>query len=629
MRDDPTHSTHIKVCTSAESVLMTGLDSGGEYFEKEFFFDRASDRQTSLIDLAESEIGIIRQKLLHFSSEVHRLIVDVCSTHGAAATTMAECSPTRDLNPWSITGFADLVCLAEISRQLTNCAPTTLRYNGSNEVVRDSLEAMSSYQGIDFEWTTTDNFDRDLVQPISKLTAFFRTRPLLHLVRALSLRQHLSVGQADGGGSQFDVGLVAPLAHVNWAQLASRQFTSNYWGPLPEKLVAWGAKVVFVHHVSPVLGRKDRRKIFRVFKKMTMGAGGPTHVTTKPHLSLTQAVVAWKSWRSTRPLLVQALTEVDGTLERTEVEWFWRYVAADVKTSLIGHLSLVELASRISMRSNRSWLPQVKQWVVVSENQTWEHDFVSRCRENGSCHVDGFVHTPIRPWDMRYFSLAKEVGPKQSGSTRSLYDRLLVGSPLDRRFLEELVNDPARIQAVESLRFLHRGTEEGSRPSSPPRLIAYGDYERVESETVVRVTEKILSASSQTFEACFQAHPLYQSRDRDLHHRVAENRHKALRLLPSVPVSVVSSRSSVIYSSIQAGHSVVVALGARGLNFCPLPESIGLRFVAETSGDSLFESVTRSASTRGADTELLFLDQALPRWQSSLVHASGSDTPSV
>jgi len=620
--------TRTKEPNSPDSIVITGLDNGGNDFHKEYFFIRTHDHQGSLIDLAEAETGAIRETLINFSSQIHQLIQTQCAASNEAATVMAECSPTRDSSPWSLTDFSDLVCLAEVSRLIALYNPKRLTYHGSTRLIRDSLDAMCRNVEVDFEWVDTRRGRKVSAKRISKLSNFIRTRPLLHLVRAISVRQHLSLGDIEVDDDQVVIGLVAPLAHVDWDQLDSGRFSSSYWGSLPEKLVSWGAKVVYAHHVSPVLGHKDRRRVFRAFERVTAQVDGPTHMSTKPPLSLRIAVDAWRSWLNARPFLVQTLTFVERTVAQTEVEWFWRFVAPNVKSKLIGHVSLVDLASHFSMHSNLSRIPRVNEWIVVSENQTWEHDFISACRKGAPSRFNGFVHTPIRPWDLRYFSLAREMGSTGRGRQSSSYDRLFVGGELDRRFLTELIHDPDRIRRVESLRFLDRTSEKDHEAGvlSGPQLIAFGDYDRLESEVVVRVAESILARSTQTHRVDFQAHPLCRRRDGDLRQRLSEIRQTASRPSPSVPISIVSSRSSVLYSSLQAGHSVVVALGTRGLNFCPLAERPGLRFVAETSETTVFDMVVDLASSSEDIGDFLFLDEALPLWRSALAHASGGDS---
>lgn len=197
-----------------------------------------------------------------------------------------------------------------------------------------------------------------------------------------------------------------------------------------------------------------------------------------------------------------------------------------------------------------------------------------------------------------------------------------MGGESDRRLLYAFLDLPDRVAVVEALRFGPNPPSEGSSAefSAVGHMVVLGDYDRSESEIVVRAAERVRGFFPEPPVATFRPHPLHVARDRDLVKRVTSINQDIRSDQICQPLVVASSRTSAFYSFLSSRIPVVIALGDQTLNFCPVSNFPGLSFVSASSAEA---SPSRAAISwpEGASGDLhgiLALDDGLPRWLRAL-----------
>jgi len=316
------------------------------------------------------------------------------------------------------------------------------------------------------------------------------------------------------------------------------------------------------------------------------------------------------------------LEEMDLFVQGKHFEWLWSFLRPSVEQGLLGHRSLVDLAIHRSMDSDAGTFGSVKRWVIACENQSWERSFISSRRREGYRYFDGFAHVPIRYWDLRYFALTHEIATTSAKDLHRGFDRLLVGGEGDLQLLRPFADLSCQVSVVEALRFRSVPAEDVLYPESVSigRIVVLGDYDRGESELVVRVAEKILNLLPTISAAIFRPHPLHLKRDTDLVELVSRYASQINPTQKNQALVVASSRTSAFYPYLNSMAPVVIALGARTLNFCPVENFPGLTFVSDASSEVGLDSlgIIQSDGPSRRLHDILALDEGLPRWLQAL-----------
>lgn len=603
-------------------IRLQYSDSFANMKDETFHFVREPVSGTSLIALAERNCESLRRELVFAARLLNERLLRSAEVRGSSMVTICEANPLCDLNPWALDSFTDLVLLAQFRRELRSRNSISVEYQGSNRKFSESLGRLCQYEGVHFEEVLAPSSPRrsrlGLIRRLGRV-------PSLYLIREFFVRQTFSprVRRQEGVGEY--VALVAPFAHLQKSEKGEEGFRSGYWGALPEKLFDLGYEVLFVHHLSSVLSWRQRWQSVRVISRGSRNSPHIHHVLSHPPLTLRRTVGSWRLWRNMRRPLTQLLEDLDGFVQGEELEWLWFSLRSSVEDNLSGQRSLIDLVLRQSMASDEATFSSVKHWIFASENQSWERCFISARRQEGHLQFSAFAHTPIRRWDLRYFALAQEIATTSTGDSHRIFDRLLVGSDSEYQALKPYLDVSGQISAVEALRFdsISPGWLYKTTSPAAEHLVVLGDYDREESETTVRVADKVRALFPFTGNAVYRPHPLHVTRDRDLAKHVS----CGVSNIPSAqvghPLVISSSRTSAFYSFLGSKIPVVIALGDRALNFCPVTDFPGLYFVSDSNseGGSDLTALDWPDGASGDLRDILFLDEGLPRWVQTL----GSD----
>lgn len=616
---------------TADSGSFTGIVAEFQEFDgtirkKLFSLCRSMQDETSLIDLAEVEVELTRRTIVDGARILQREIRLKAQAKGPTEAAVCEASILRDLNPWSLDSFTDLVCLATFLHVIREERPDRIAYLGNDPLIDRCLRDICTAESVEFV-----SGRRAKPGPKSP-SSFLRRSAVLHLLREVTVRGDFSRRRFPSSRRRPTVGLVAPFAHLNRSVTSPNIVTSGYWGRLPEVLVDAGADVVLVHHFSPVLGWWERRMTSRAIMRSSPDTPRITHLSSRPAISVALALASWRRWRAALGSVRQILREMDYFVEGTDLGWLWSFLRQSVEADLTGHSSLINLATRAAMESDLGQFSDIDRWVIATENQAWEHTFVSARRREGHSQFDAFVHVPVRPWDLRMFALAADMAQSDLRGGVTTFDRLLVASPLDVRALVPYLRGPHQLSPVEWIRFRPlSGTAPGvNQPVSRGKLVVLGDYDRLETEAVVKVAERIVSDGCAPDGVEFRPHPLHVARDEDLSERILNACSISLNGSSPVTSVVASSRTSALYAYLEAGCSVVIALATKGLNFCPIASAPGLSFAVDSSGAVSEPVAVREGRTASpAPPGPIFLDENLPRWLAVLRLADETDPPDV
>lgn len=609
-------SKHPKMPSSpSESIVFEYSDPDGTRRKESFCLFRTATEQQSLIELAENTVSATRKFIVEGALHLQAELRIRAHSGGRIVASMCEMSALRDLNPWGIESFTDLVVLSKTLALIRETRPENITYLGDNHLLDQCLRTMATAESVDF--VSKLNHRANNRRPRWSNSGRLRKSPLLHLLREVTVHSRFDSASRSSSDFRPKIALVAPFAHLDVEEKGTGLWSSGYFGKLPDVLVDSGYDVILVHHPVPAVTWRERRRSRKAMSNLSLNSSRMAHLPTRPPISLRQALSSWRDWRVARGRIADILKEMDDVARDSGLGWLWNFLRPSVERGLFGYQSLVGLATKAAMEADGDTFRDIDRWVVASENQPWEHSFVSTRRQEGHTRFDAFVHVPVRTWDFRIFTLAGEIasGPEPE---RPTFDRLLVTSPLDQAALASFVSGQHQIYPVEALRF--RGVAPpsnfDSESGSEGLLVVLGDYDRLETELVTRVAEAITLESGNRLQVEFRPHPLQIKRDRDLANRVTNGGYRRPEKNLRVISVIASSRTSALYPYLHAGYQVVIALGRASLNFCPILEFPRLRYFPEPSAWTHETPRVRTATSDSPNFhDLLFLDADLPRWQ--------------
>ena len=218
---------------------------------------------------------------------------------------------------------------------------------------------------------------------------------------------------------------------------------SQYFDSLPVEVRQLGHSVGFLHIHSEGPVTRAPRAIRKLRRQLTSNE--------IPHALLTDYLtfgVWWKalsSWRTLQrhaPSLVQIDTAVTPDTDLSRIWPTWRAMFDDsVRGTHSVRTSLLSAMFHEALRANGEALV----WLSAFEGQSWEACF-ARSVEKSSSVWTPYLHTMLRPWDLRARTFVKEYPPHQ----------LAVHGQHDHSELEGL--QPSLVM-VEALRYGHLGAD--------------------------------------------------------------------------------------------------------------------------------------------------------------------------
>lgn len=257
-------------------------------------------------------------------------------------------------------------------------------------------------------------------------------------------------------------------------EVESGTWRSPYFGSLPAKLEASGISVGFLHlHADGPVTRPVSAVVQAVRRTSTTDV---RHALLSDALSRRRWVRAFSAWRTIqrrwptkRELESQFLAGSDLALLWP---WWFRSLRQSVRGSQgVRNALLSEMFGEV-IRQNRS----TRLWIMAFEGQGWESCLI-RQLEAANQNWLPYLHTMMRPWDLRAHTFLSEHDVKQ----------LAVHGRHDRT---ELAMHDTDLIDVEALRYQHLGDEPPREPRStaatpterPWLIVGGGDCELSRSE---------------------------------------------------------------------------------------------------------------------------------------------------
>ena len=386
------------------------------------------------------------------------------------------------------------------------------------------------------------------------------------------------------------------------------EWKSPYFQNLPSALVASGMSVGFlhVHSDGPVTKLPPpTRRAQRALKD-----------ASSPHRFIVDGLTLREWFRALRDwirIVVSAprSREVESRLlDTSDARTLWSWWRPKYDRSVFGSHGVRSalLSQMFSNLLERS--PSVRLWVVASEGQSWEACLAKQLN-SASARWLPYLHTMMRPWDLRAHTFLREVAPKML-AIHGAYDR------------SELSDQQVPLVEVEALRYQHLGSpgahlrshgQEKRLAEERTWLIVGGadcTASKVESETIVRA----MDVRAVRRRVVVKPHP--QCGDPTLRsNRPVEISRASLDHLTSQADAAIVVGSAAPLDTYLAGLPTCAIETTSGFSMTPIAEDDWFRIARDGS-----EAVTwllQRESQRNTDTNVsrfFVIDPKLTRWLS-------------
>lgn len=385
----------------------------------------------------------------------------------------------------------------------------------------------------------------------------------------------------------------------------TNSWQSPYFGSLPERLMAAGISVGFLHlHADgPVTVAPSvvRNAVKNVSSSQTRHALVADAMSPRAWL---RALRDWQTVARRLPTESQLSAQIPAD---SELARLWPWWGTSLRRSVRGGHGvraalLTEMFGSV-VRANAS----TKLWVVAFEGQGWESCLARQLDAAGARWLP-YVHTMMRPWDLRARTFLSEY-PVQQLAIHGLHDRT------------ELASLGVSLVDVEALRYQHlasasRQTKDDSKRSDIATwlVVGGGDCENSHAELA-----DVLAAMRQrgvTRHLVARWHPQCARPVGEAVQGVEFTVEPLHELTRRADAALMVGRAAPLDTYL-AGVPSCYLLGASGLEMSPVEENPGHH--AATNADDAVSWMMSAEGRKGFAAPIddyFVVDDALPRWMS-------------
>lgn len=280
----------------------------------------------------------------------------------SASTDLWSASSVRESSLWNDPSFFDRLNLLQDS--LAARRDSRARASGPVQQVADSVRVVGA-------WT-------------------------LALVDALQ-RKHVSV-QAE----------VMFVEYLPATYQTAKSGHSHYFGALPAVLRDQGHSVGYLHiHSDGPITRPTRAARAKLRE---LNSGSDKHVLLADFLTIGVWRSAFRTWRKLRRTAPRISAIASGIPPHSDAQRLWPTWRAMYEQSVRGTHSVRTCLLAAMFDAAISQQPTTKLWVSAFEGQSWEACLARSLQQHGKRWLP-YVHTMMRPWDLRARTLLQEVVP--------------------------------------------------------------------------------------------------------------------------------------------------------------------------------------------------------------------------
>jgi surface carbohydrate biosynthesis protein (TIGR04326 family) len=526
-------------------------------------------------------------------------------------------------SPWKSPAIVDALRALAVEDILTAERPSQLRLVSRNRALTDVLQQLCEAMAIRFvaEKPAVRARGVSVRGLYEALPAAARAAITLlrHLRLTWPLKQTAPPAWFAGVDAMF---LGSYFIHLNAERCARGEFASGHWGRLTRLFSHWRRQTNWLHHFlqsEAVPTTAVALRWVRGFNHRRETEGVHAFVDAYVGLGMVARVVRrWLNLQR-RTAAVRDLGGHGRPAGRRVT--LWPLIRPDWIASMRGQLSVLNLLWIEQFDCALGAMPAQRKGLYLYENQGWERALIRAWRLHGHGELIGVAHSTLRFWDLRYYT---DPRTRASHGPHALPqpDRIAVNGPEAVCALRAF--DPGiPLTECEAVRYEHlRDVGARARPDrrggDAIRVLVLGDFDRPAAEQMLQLLSAAVARIDAHVECGYKPHPncaIEPRRYPDLALAVVD-RPLAEVLRDDWDVAYTSNTTSASIDAWLSGLPVAIVLDDRTLNFSPLRDAAGVRFVAGAGelSSALIELPALPVDAVPAH-RFFHLDPDLPRWR--------------
>jgi len=524
---------------------------------------------------------------------------------------------------WKQRSLETMLKLFALEQLLKQEAPAELTFEGSDRGVNLTLRAICRDLGVRYQWSK-----------ISKgrvLTLQLMVRGLPRLLQGLmalaffaslrfALKRPPRVGTA---GSARRIVICGPFSNHNATLYGGSDFTSRFWGTLPQVLIQDGFEVHWMHYFyahDAVRTAWEARKILQRINENSTKV--MAHSFVESYLPVRAFATIFVRW-----LMIAMESFVVGLcLARKFAEnpsaSYWPLIRDDWAKTFRGFGCVTNLIYERSFDRALRVSGQYDECIYLMENQGWERALARAWHKHQHGRLTGVAHSTVRFWDLRYHCDPR----RYDGAHRDLLpapDSVVLNGRMAQNEYLMTCPDREHIAGCEALRYLHlvpgspRDLGELARGEAL-RILILGDYTQDRTDALLRVVEGVRGRTSVPLQLWVKPHPgcpIDQLRYANLDFRIITD--PVAALVSSVHLVLASNTTSAALEAYICGGRVLVLDDLSGVNYSPLRHIQDVSFVCDSDDlNRAIESLDPGVRENQRQTDEFFnIDPNLTYWR--------------
>lgn len=438
----------------------------------------------------------------------------------------------------------------------------------------------------------------------------------MYVVTRWNLRH---VGFAEWRNSNAKLTFVSYLFGQTSGEYEKIDYTSPFWGDLPDELKKAGKKTNWLHIYIKDLNFPNSASASNYIRELNLANNDQVHATLDSFLSIKIIFKTLKDWILIRVAMKKVMSFL-GTKSLNNLN-IWPLFLKEWRGNARG-MDLIQNVLQMNL-IEAAFVNMQKQSIgtYLFEQQPWELALISAWKRLGHEKLVGFQHSTMSYWDLRYFQDIKS-NIIEGDLELPQPDLFAINSLLAMKLCRDWNYPQSKLREVEALRYsylisLAEGRISRAKQENSFKLLVLGDYLQVNTDRQMRILEDALPLFPRGIEVVIKPHPNCPIRLNE--YKLGKSVIKMspiVELLLESSVAFTSVSTSAALEAYCLGLPLISMINLGELNLSPLRGVEEVAFVS--TGSELASKVISLIESQVSDSinkDIFFLDSKLTRWK--------------
>jgi surface carbohydrate biosynthesis protein (TIGR04326 family) len=518
--------------------------------------------------------------------------------------------------------IADALRLLAIEEIIKKEKPEKIKLVTAKRWLHQTIKNLCASQQIKYQWekipSETKALSREkiynsLPQPCQALFALVRQWRV-----ASPFRKSDRAGWFDSDENALFI--CGYFANLQQKKADGGHFQSYYWGGLTNLIRQLGVKGNWLHHNSAFPSSVALNWVGNFNKNEREDS---FHGFLNAYLSKSLVFRVLRKWVKLSLVSLGLRKIKSAFIPQGTCVSLWPLLQKCWKSSLRGSFAVDGLLSMELFDAALGDIPRQKKGIYLCENNRWERALNYAWRKHDHGELIAVPHSTVRFWDLRYFADPRTYQSDALG-LKVEPDRVALNGRAAQKAYFEANYPETRTAECEALRYEHLHEAENHSRSKikneATKVLLLGDFLYLNTIRLLRLIDEAVPQLGSSYVYTFKPHPVCVLTSKDVFKFSFETETRPLSEIVSRFDLVVSSNStSAGVDAFFAGLPVVVMLDDQELNYSPLRDQPGVKFVS-TAQDTIdaFQAVNLGSSAKQNPDGFFFLDPSMSKWRELL-----------